>query len=66
MTDPNLIAQQTVEAFTAAVWQASPLGRTLLMEIVARFFEDQAIVRAMEAHGGFRGKAAAATTGGAQ
>lgn len=51
--DQKPIAQKAVEEFTEAVWKAAPLGRMTLMEIVARFFEDQAVIRAAEAHGGF-------------
>lgn len=52
--DQNALAQQAVEEFTAAVWKAAPLGRMTLMEIVARFFEDQAVLRAVESRGRLR------------
>ena len=49
--DQNVIAQRAAEEFTEAVWRAAPLGRMTLMEIVARFFEDQAVLRAVESRG---------------
>jgi len=53
---PREIAQQAAEEFTLAVWAAASLGRTTLMEIVSRHFEDEAIIRAVESRGGFRFK----------
>ena len=49
--DQNVIAQRAAEEFTPAVWRAAPLGRMTLMEIVARFFEDQSLLRAVESRG---------------
>ena len=45
MTEGETAARQIVEEFTAAVWRASALGRGTLLEIVSRFYEEQAVIR---------------------
>ncbi|HLG97178.1 MAG TPA: helix-turn-helix domain-containing protein [Bryobacteraceae bacterium] len=42
-------AQTLLEEFTDAVWHASALGRKTLIEVVSRFFEEQAVMRSQAA-----------------